>query len=357
MVPSTPAGGEQPPARPRARSAAPTFEEALAEVLGPDASDRWDVHGWWFRHRLDLGDRAVVLHRMFLDSDPAWLSAFIVMLLLSGGIATLGLSQDSAATVIGSMVVAPLGGPIVALGATIALVWPHETVKMGATIVAGAAMVVLLAYVIGLGLPQALPTAQILARTSPDLRDLGVALLAGAAGAYAQTRASLSSALVGVAIAVALVPPLAAAGLLLEGGHYSLATGALTLFAANLVGITVAVAITLLLTRYAPLPRLRPASAGLVAGLGALLMAAVAVALPLAATYRNVARSSQTLTSVYQQVGETLGPSSPILIRGIEVDGSRVIIDLSSTTGAPPASRFAADLEDELGPGVTVDLR
>ncbi len=106
-----------------------TFDEAIADVLGLDASDRWEIQSVWFRHRLEVKERAEVLQRVFLDSDPRWLSAFIVMLLLSGGIATLGLSSDSAATVIGSMVVAPLGGPIVALGGAIAIVWPREAAK------------------------------------------------------------------------------------------------------------------------------------------------------------------------------------------------------------------------------------
>ena len=184
-----------------------TFDEAIAEVLGPDATDQWGVQGVWFRHRLEIKDRAEVLQRVFLDSDPRWLSAFIILLLLSGGLATLGLSSDSAATVIGSMVVAPLGGPIMALGGSIAIVWPRQAVKMFLTIVIGAAAVVIVAYIMGIFLPNATPNAQLLARTSPDLRDLGVALLAGAAGAYAQTRRSLATSLVGVAIAVALVPP------------------------------------------------------------------------------------------------------------------------------------------------------
>ena len=170
-----------------------TFDEAIAEILGPDATDQWNMDGWLFRHRIEAKDGAEVLRRVFLNSDPRWLSAFIVMLLLSGAIATLGLSQDSAATVIGSMIVAPLSAPIVALGGAIAVVWPREAAKMFTTVVAGAVIVVVVSYITGIFLPDSTPTAQILARTSPDLRDLAVALLAGAAGAYAQTRSSLSS--------------------------------------------------------------------------------------------------------------------------------------------------------------------
>lgn len=334
-----------------------TFDEAIREVLGPGASDAWNVQGWFFRHRLEAEDRAAVLRRVFLDSDPRWLSAFIVMLLFAGAIATLGLSQDSAATVIGSMVVAPLGGPIVALGAALAVAWRREALKMFATAVAGAATVVIVAYLMGLLLPNSTPTAQILARTSPDLRDLGVALLAGAAGAYAQTRSSLSNALVGVAIAVALVPPLATVGLMLEEGRFVLASGAFTLFAANFVGIAFAVAIVLLLTRYAPLPKLRPASARLVIGLGVEVVAAVAVAVPLTISYLRISETARIVTAVHRQVATTLGPSTSANVNHIAVSGDRVVIDLSTVTGTPDAAKFEADLIDELGPNVTVELR
>lgn len=334
-----------------------TFKEAIADVLGPDASDQWTVHGGLFRHRLGIKDRSEVLQRVFLDSDPHWLASFIVMLILADGIATLGLSQDSAATVIGSMVVAPLGGPIVALGGAIAIVWPREIMKMFLMVVAGAITVIITAYLFGIFLPNSTPTAQILARTSPDLRDLGVALLAGTAGAYAQTRSNLASALVGVAIAVALVPPLATVGLMLEESRWVLAAGPFTLFAANFVGITFAVAITLLVTRYAPLPRLRPASFGLFMGLGLSILALVAVAVPLTLTYLQVAGKAQVATAVHRQVANTLGSSSSVDVRQVDVNGNHVTIELSDLNNTPSAAQFEADLKDELGPDVSVELR
>ncbi len=181
--------------------------------------------------------------------------------------------------------------------------------------------------------------------------------MAGAAGAYAQTRSSLASSLVGVAIAVALVPPLATIGLMLEEGHWVLAWGALTLFATNFVGITVAATFTLLITRYAPLPKLRPASTGLTVGLIIIVLAGAMLILPLSSTYLRVMRSSQTATDVHQQVANTLGPSSPAVVNHIDVIGSKVIIDLSDINGAPSAAQFEADLKDELGPAVSVELR
>ncbi len=209
----------------------------------------------------------------------------------------------------------------------------------------------------GFLLPNSTPNAQILARTSPDLRDLGVALLAGAAGAYAQTRSSLASSLVGVAIAVALVPPLATIGLMLEEGHWVLVGGALTLFATNFVGITLAASITLLITRYAPLPKLRPASTRLAVGLIIIVLAGALLILPLGNTYLRVVRSPQTETAVHQQVVNTLGPSSPLVVNHIDVNGKQVIIELSDVNGAPTATQFEADLVNELRQDVRVELR
>jgi uncharacterized hydrophobic protein (TIGR00271 family) len=234
-----------------------SIKDAIEEIAAQSPAEGHP--GWLFRRRISRADRSEVLLKVIYDSDPRWFAAFVVMLALSAGIASLGLSQNSAATVIGAMVIAPLGDPMAALGGAIALAWPRETLRMLLVTAAGAALVVAVAFLIGLLLPTSTPDAQILARTSPDLRDLGVALMAGAAGAYAKTRNKLASTLTGVAIAVALVPPLATVGLMLEEHRFALARGAAVLFAANLIGIVLAATLVLLLTGYAPLPRLRRA--------------------------------------------------------------------------------------------------
>lgn len=335
-----------------------TFDQAISERLRADASDTGEAEDTFFRHRIDLNERAEVMRRIFLDSDPRWLSAFIVMLLLATAIACFGLSADSAATVIGAMVVAPLSGPIVALGGAVAIAWPRQALKMFLTVAAGTGTVIAFAYLIGLLLPDATPTTQILARTNPDLRDLGVAIAAGMAGGYAQTRSSLSSSLVGVSIAVALVPPLATVGLLLEEGRFVLAQGAFTLFAANFVGISLAVAIVLLATRYAPLPRLRQASGRLLAGIVVVVLAVAIVSVPLARSYARAMDSAQVLTAVHEQVIDTVKQSqSNAVVNNVAVAGNVVTIQLSTLTNAPTAAQFEADLVDEVGSNVFVEVK
>ena len=77
---------------------------------------------------------------------------------------------------------------------------------------------------------------------------------------------------------------------------------------------------------------------------------------PLGNTYLRVVRSSQTETAVHQQVVNTLGPSSPLVVNHIDVNGKHVIIELSDVNGAPTATQFEADLVNELGQDVRVEL-
>ena len=301
-------------------------------------------------------DRRAVLQQVFFDSDPTWFWPFLVMLWISSGVASLGLSQNSAATVIGAMIIAPLGSPIVSLGGAIALGWTRETLRMLVFIVLGAAVVVAVGYIIGLLLPAATPTDQLLARTDPDLRDLGVAILAGAAGAYARTRKELSSALVGVAIAVALVPPLCAAGLLLEDGHPLLARGALLLFSANLVGITGAVTVVMFLVGYAPRPRLPRTPLGQVLAI-VVLVVAIVVAIPLYESYMLVSGQAVRLATVNRVVKAALGAGNSAVVQGVYLSGDAVEVDLIYAGANFDSNALAQQVTTALGGDTTVTVK
>lgn len=192
----------------------------------------------FFSQDIPLEERTAVFNKLFFHYKEDWQISFALMLFLSVGIASLGLSEDSSATIIGAMIIAPLGQPIVAFGGAVALDWRIQSLRMLAIIILGTISSILLAYIVGLTLPDLTPNQEILIRTSPDLRDLGIALFAGAAGAYGYYRSEYSTVLAGVAIAVALVPPLCCCGLMLEQGHFILAKGSLLLFATNFIGIT-----------------------------------------------------------------------------------------------------------------------
>jgi uncharacterized membrane protein len=120
-------------------------------------------------------------------------------------------------------------------------------------VVLGAAAVIAIGFLVSLVMPDLLVlTPSLQARTSPGLLDLGVALSAGAAGAYVAARRTGSDALPGVAIAVSLVPPLATVGICLELGRPSDAAGALLLFTTNFAAITVAACVVFVLSGAAP---------------------------------------------------------------------------------------------------------
>jgi len=179
--------------------------------------------------RIDLFDR--------LQVGARWNVDFMMMICLSTAIASLGLIQNSTAVVIGAMVVAPLMTPLI--GAGLALVQGNtmffrDSIKaMGFGI--GAAL--LISLCLGFLVPMEQLTPELLARGAPTIIDLGVAFLSGAAAAYAVARPSLLGALAGVAIAAALVPPLATVGISLAEGAWKVSEGAAILFATNLVAI------------------------------------------------------------------------------------------------------------------------
>jgi uncharacterized hydrophobic protein (TIGR00271 family) len=165
---------------------------------------------------------------------------FWVLLVLSTVIAAFGLLTNSAAVIIGAMIIAPLMGPIVASALAIDAGDVRLLAKALSAEILGVAVAIGLGLLIGL-LPFNLGvTTEMMSRTTPTLFDLFIAAASGLAGAYAMVDNKVSNALAGVAISVALVPPLATCGLLLALGVYGGAWGAFLLFLANFLAIQIA---------------------------------------------------------------------------------------------------------------------
>jgi uncharacterized hydrophobic protein (TIGR00271 family) len=162
---------------------------------------------------------------------------FLVMMGLSTGLASLGLLQSSTAVVIGAMLVAPLMGPLMAGG--LALVQANIVLfRMALGVSAlGIALGLGVSALVGFVNPGFEPTMEIEARGTPDLMDLGIAFASGMAGAYAMGRPKVAATLAGVAIAAALVPPLAVVGIALTNFHPWIAGNAVILLVTNLVAI------------------------------------------------------------------------------------------------------------------------
>ena len=176
---------------------------------------------------------------------------FFMLLICATVITTLGLLANNNAVIIGGMVIAPLMNPILSMSfAIVTGNWQWYRRSM-VTAFLGVGCAILVSYLISAALPINVVGSEIVARTSPNLIDLGIASAAGAAGAFALTRPSIGSSIIaGVAIAVALIPPLCVVGIGMGIGddiaaeidramviNLDVASGAFLLFLTNLTGI------------------------------------------------------------------------------------------------------------------------
>lgn len=165
---------------------------------------------------------------------------YLALVAASCAIATFGLLENSAAVIIGAMIVAPLMSVIQAI-AFGALQGSVRTMLRGAvTLAVGVVGALLFAALLSRAVGITEFGSEILGRTRPTLLDLGIALAAGAIGAFARVRSEIANTLAGTAIAVALMPPLCVAGIGIASADWSIARGAALLFVTNLFGITLA---------------------------------------------------------------------------------------------------------------------
>jgi len=170
---------------------------------------------------------------------------------LSTVVAAGGMLRDNAAVVIGAMVIAPLLGPNIALALATTL-GDADLLRRGLRInVIGVSIALVVALAIGFFFPVDPATPELAARTDVGLGDIALALAAGVAGALSFSR-GLPSALIGVMVAVALLPPLVAAGMLAGAGYWTAAYGALLLLLTNVVCVNLAGVVTFLLQGIRP---------------------------------------------------------------------------------------------------------
>lgn len=174
--------------------------------------------------------------------EAGWGGRYAFMILMSAGIAVLGLLLSSPAVVIGAMLISPLMGPIIGVGFGLATFdWPEIRTSFAALLF-GTVLAVGFAALVVFFSPLQNVTDEIAARTRPNLFDLMVALFSALAGAYAVIHGR-SGTVVGVAIATALMPPLAVVGFGLATQNWTVFAGALLLFVTNLMTIALSAAV------------------------------------------------------------------------------------------------------------------
>lgn len=257
------------------------------------------------------------------------LSAFWILLVLSGLIASAGVVATSTATVIGAMIVAPLMTPI--LGTALAIVLADRG-KVGANlllVVTAALAVVLVGYGLGLFVQldvTATTNSEVAGRVSPRLIDLIAAVATGLVGAFALIRADISDTLPGVAIAISLVPPLAVVGLTLESGAPGEAAGALLLFGTNVAAIIATATVVMLAAGVRRAAKEAVIEVGQLRGrtLAVVVASLVAVSVPLAGGSISVARE-QLVIAQARPVAETWTAEqgwelTDVLVRGRTIE-------------------------------------
>jgi len=179
-----------------------------------------------------------------LREDASINSAYIVLMVLSTMLATVGLYLDSAAVIIGAMLLAPLMAPIISLAMGLLRQDRGLSKRSARKIIIGIMIALLAAALITLLFPHKPITGEMAGRLSLTLLDLAVAIIAGIAGAYTKSFKEILQSLAGVAIAVALVPPLAVAGIGIGRGEFYFFGQAFLLFTTNLIGIILAATFT-----------------------------------------------------------------------------------------------------------------
>jgi len=243
-----------------------------------------------------------------LSIDANWTINYAVLTISSCLIATFGLISNSTAVIIGAMIIAPLMLPLRGL-AFGALEGDLKLFRKAFGAIAGATILALvLSWLTGriAGIPEY--GSEVLSRTQPNLVDLGIAVVAGGISSFAKIRERISDALAGVAIAVALMPPLCVVGLSLSQGIWSFSLGAFLLYVTNLLGITLACMLVFILAGYTKVNH----ALGWTFGFTALLF------LPLGVSFWELARQARlqaTINNTLVRRTITIGQPEVQLVR------------------------------------------
>lgn len=319
---------------------------ALTRVLIPP-SQRQPVEDLSESLDLDVGD--VIRKR----------GAFLIMLTLSGVIATAGVVSDSTATVIGAMIIAPLATPI--LGIALGIVTGHLSLVLRSIgwVLVGLVIVVALGILTTLILAPTVGVennSQITGRTSPRLVELGAAVATGFAGAFAICRRDLSAVLPGVAIAISLVPPLAVVGVTAGAGELPSAFGALLLFLSNVLALVVTGSVVLTLAGYArepsSLPTARRKRAYVIVGVLSAL-----VVLPLAANTAYAVLLERWTDQIHNHTESWLDDTAGSAVGTISWKGLHATVDVTTPDGTLPSTVSLEKAMDGLPDAVSVDIR
>ncbi|WP_207561727.1 TIGR00341 family protein [Sulfurimonas aquatica] len=187
-----------------------------------------------------------------LRSSAKFTYVFLILMILSTLLATTGLFANSAPVIIGAMILAPLMAPIISLSMGVVRAENLLISQSIRTLSIGIVMALFFSAIFTFIIPLERITPEMQGRLNPNILDLMVAILSGIAGAYANSKEEVAKSLAGVAIAVALVPPLSVTGIGIGLGSFDVIYGSFLLFITNLIGITLSAALTFIVLGYSP---------------------------------------------------------------------------------------------------------
>ena len=307
---------------------------------------------WWQTDVSGTVDQADVIARR---REECTLSArYLLMLAMSAGIAILGLLLSSPAVVIGAMLLSPLMGPIIGLGFSLATgdyAWMRQAMK---ALAIGTVLSILFTALIVFLSPLQTITSEIAARTRPNLFDLGVAFFSAIAGAYAMIRGREGT-VVGVAIATALMPPLAVVGFGLATWNGAVFWGAVFLYVTNL--LTIALTATIMARIYGFRTRLSEKQTMFQSI--AIVAVFVALAVPLFISLRTIVWETRSTQKIRSEISDVFESKS--VVSDVAMNWDSDPIQISATVFTPrleseAESRAARAIAREIGRPVELTI-
>ena len=275
-------------------------------------------------------------------------SNYLVLMVLSTFIATLGLFSDSSPVIIGAMILAPLMNPIISASMGV-LRQDRQLIRkslkaIGFGVLAGYLCAVLLTWLT----PLSAENPEIMARVRPNLLDLGVAIGSGVAGAFAHAKKEIAKTLAGVAIAVALVPPLAVSGIGIGWMDWNVFSGALLLLVTNFAGMILAAATTFLFLGFSPFRLARK-------GLLIALLLVIGVATPLAYGFFRIVEENRVVRRIHglELDGIIL---KDVVVREMNPMRLSLKIVTESPMDAEDLAAVKKNIEEHMGEEVELDI-
>jgi len=285
---------------------------------------------------------------------------FFALLLFATIIATYGVLSDSSATVIGAMLVAPLMTPIIATTAAVIMGNKPRALHSLALTAAGALFVIVIATLLTWVIPDMTisftDNQEISSRTSPGLYALVTALGAGAAGAFITSRAEISDSIGGVAIAVALAPPLCVVGISIQQRQWDAATGAFLLFMTNYLATLLAGGIVLMLVGLDKQGVNQEQTRFRQTGFRIFVVGTLLLLIPLGWTAYSGLKGLTENSIANAEVQEWLEGTSYV-VESVEVKGDLVTATVDGSGELNSLEDLVDQLAMELNHPITVDLR